>query len=93
MKILIVCEPGQVMLVGEGGRISEIVPGPQETKGNPYLVFGLIIQELFGVRALETTLTVATVTSGSLKTLIVSANMLRPAELPSCPESGDGGGG
>lgn len=66
MKILVVCEPGRVMLVGEGGRITGILPGPQVTTGNPYLVFGPIIRAEFGVDPLETTVTVATVSSGNL---------------------------
>lgn len=71
MKILVVAEPGRVMLIGEGGRISGIVPGPQRTTGNPYLVFGPIIRAEFGVDPLETTVVVATVTSGDLEMMIV----------------------
>jgi hypothetical protein len=69
MRILVICQPGAVMLVGEGGRVSPIVPGPQETAGNPYLRFGPIIREQFGVDPLKTTITVATVTSNNLEAM------------------------
>lgn len=67
MRVLVICQPGKVMLVGQGGLISGIVEGPQNTAGNPYILFGPIIRSLFGFDPLDCILTVATVTSGDLE--------------------------
>jgi hypothetical protein len=59
------------MMIGEGGRITGVLPFEENTQGNPYLVFGQLVKSEFGLDPLECTIVVATVSSGSLDMLLV----------------------